>query len=753
MRPRSLAATAAAAALAVAPRAHGQTPAPAAPAAASAPTSTARVPYPVTRRADQVDDYHGTKVADPYRWLEDLDGSETAQWVRAQNQVTDAYLAAIPGRDAIRDRLTAMWNYPRVSLPWREGGRLFFTKNTGLQKQSPFYTTRGRTAADAERAALVLDPNVISRDGSTSLSMFVPDPTGTHVAYGLSEGGADWRSVRVRRLADGRDLGDRVDWIRYSGVSWTKDGRGFFYTRYPAPPKDAGAGKTLSGASRDPVVYYHRLGTAQAADAAVFRYPKEPTWGVGAQVSEDGRWLFATVGRGTDPENHLYVADLARPVAPNVRAPLVAVDTTMEASFAPVGVVGQTAYVVTNLGAPKYKLVAVDLRAPARANWKTVIPETAHTLTGAVLAGGRLLANYLVDVKEEVAIHALDGRKLGMLPLPGPGQVAGLSGRADSPEVFFGFTSYLVPGSVYRHDLRTGATETFFTPDVPFDASRYEAEQVFYASRDGTRVPMFVVHRKGLARDGSHPTMLYAYGGFNVSLQPAFSASVAAWLDMGGVYAVPNLRGGGEYGEAWHQAGKLERKQNVFDDFLGAAEYLVASKYTSPGKLAIRGGSNGGLLVGAAMTQRPDLFAVALPAVGVMDMLRYQRFSAGVFWVPEYGSADDPKQFPFLAKYSPLHNLKPGTCYPATLTTTADHDDRVVPSHSFKWASALQAAQGCEKPVLIRVETQGSHGYRPLDKAIAEQADVWAFAARNLGMPVTFPPLPARRADAKAAME
>jgi prolyl oligopeptidase len=556
--------------------------------------------------------------------------------------------------------------------------------------------------------------------------------------------------VRVRRLADGRDLGDRVDWIRYSGVSWTKDGRGFFYTRYPAPPKDAGAGKTLSGASRDPVVYYHRLGTAQAADAAVFRYPKEPTWGVGAQVSEDGRWLFATVGRGTDPENHLYVADLARPVAPNVRAPLVPVDTTMEASFSPVGVVGTTAYVVTNLGAPKYRLVAVDLRAPARANWKTVIPETANTLTGAVLAGGRLLANYLVDVKEEVAIHALDGRKLGMLPLPGPGQVAGLSGRADSPEVFFGFTSYLVPGSVYRHDLRTGATETFFTPDVPFDASRYEAEQVFYASK-GRHARADV---RG-APEGARPRRLAPDHALRVRRLQRLAAagvlaSVAAWLEMGGVYAVPNLRGGGEYGEAWHQAGKLDRKQNVFDDFIGAAEYLIAQKYTSPAKLAIRGGSNGGLLVGAAMTQRPELFGVALPAVGVMDMLRYDKFSAGVFWVPEYGSASDPKLFPTLAKYSPLHNLKAGTCYPATLTTTADHDDRVVPSHSFKWASALQAAQGCDRPALIRVETQGSHGYRPLDKQIAEQADVLGFTARNLGMPVQFPPPPPRP---RAAME
>ncbi|GJG85715.1 prolyl endopeptidase [Gemmatimonadetes bacterium T265] len=741
--------------------------APAVRAAAAQPlpaSSSSRVQYPATRRVDQVDDYHGTRVADPYRWLEDLDGPETKSWIAAQNAVTNAYLAATPGRDAIRDRLTALWNYPRVSLPYREGGRLFFTKNTGLQKQSPYYAVAGATTADAargaaERAALVLDPNEISRDGSTSLSMFTPDPTGAYVAYGLSEGGADWRTVHVKRIADGHDTDDVVRWIRYSGVSWTKDGRGFFYTRYPEPaaptgsptaPNGAGgagalSGRSLAGASRDPVVHYHRLGTPQSADVAVFRYPKEPTWGVGAFVSEDGRYLFATVGRGTDPENHLYVAALGDPAAPNVSAPLAPVDTTMEASFHPVGVVGHTAYVLTNLDAPKYRVVAVDLAAPARANWKTVIPEGPNALQSASVVGGRLVAEYLADVKSVVTVHELDGRQVATLPLPGTGIVAGLSGREDSPELFYAYTSYLTPASVYRYDVRTGEQTVFFAPHVPFDASRYETEQVFYASKDGTRVPMFVTHRRGMPRDGQNPTLVYAYGGFNIAMTPAFSASVAVWLEMGGVYAVPNLRGGGEYGEAWHQAGKLARKQNVFDDYLAAAQYLVDQKITSPAKLAIRGGSNGGLLVGAAMTQRPDLFAVALPAVGVMDMLRYQKFSAGVFWVPEYGSSDDPQQFAYLAKYSPLHNLRPGTCYPATLTTTADHDDRVVPGHSFKWASALQAAQACDRPVLIRVEAQGSHGYRPLDKAIAEQADVWAFAARNLGMTVTFPPAPARR--------
>jgi prolyl oligopeptidase len=703
-------------------------------AAAAAPAHAQRVQYPTTRTVEQIDDFHGTRVADPYRWLEDLDSPETAAWVKAQNDVTFGYLAGLPGRDQLKQRLTEVWNYARVSVPYREGGRLFFTRNTGLQRQSPYFAARGATT---DGAALVLDPNALSPDGSVSLSRFAPDPTGRYVAYGLSQGGADWVTVKVRRIADGQDLPDVVDWMRYSGTSWTKDGEGFFYTRYPEPPK--AAGQTLSTASRDPKVYYHKLGTPQSADVEIFSYPKEPTWGVGAYTSEDGRWLFATVGRGTDPQNQLYVADLGDPKKPDVRARIVPVDTTLAAAFYPVGVVGSTAYVYTNLDAPKYRVVAVDLARPARANWKTVIPESQHALVSAALVGGRLLAHRLVDVKSEVTIHDLAGRQTGKLPLPGIGSLAGLSGREDSPELYFGFSSYTVPQTIFRYDLASGKLESFFKPNVPFDPSQFETKQVFATSKDGTRVPMFVTHKKGLALDGTNPTILYAYGGFNVSQTPGFSTNVLPWLEMGGVYAVANLRGGGEYGEEWHVAGKLDKKQNVFDDFIASGEWLIANKYTSPKKLAIRGGSNGGLLVGAAMTQRPELFGVALPAVGVMDMLRYHKFSAGVFWVPEYGSADDAAQFATLVKYSPLHNLKRGTCYPATMTTTADHDDRVVPGHSFKWASALQAAQGCDNPVLIRVETQGSHGYRPLDKQIAEQADILAFTAKNLGVDVKLP--------------
>jgi prolyl oligopeptidase len=470
----------------------------------------------------------------------------------------------------------------------------------------------------------------------------------------------------------------------------------------------------------------------------VFDYPAEPTWGVGAQVSEDGRWLFATVSRGTDPENLLYVADLGDPIAPNVSAPLRPVDATMEASFNVVGVVDATAYVLTNLGAPKYRVVAIDLGEPAREWWRTVVPESEDTLESAALVGGRVVAQWLADVKSRLTVHSLGGAPLGEIALPGIGAVAGLSGREDSPELYYGFTSFLVPAAVYRHDLDTGARETFFAPDVPFDPSPYETEQVFVASRDGTRVPMFVVRRRDMPRDGANPTLLYAYGGFNVVQAPAFSPSIAAWLECGGAFALANLRGGGEYGEAWHAAGKLHAKQNVFDDFIAAAEWLVENGYTSPSHLAIRGGSNGGLLVGAVMNQRPELFAAAIAQVGVMDMLRYHRFSAGVFWVPEYGSSDDAAQFHTLHAYSPLHNLRAGACYPATLVTTADHDDRVVPGHSYKYAAALQAAQGCDEPVLIRVETQGSHNYRPLDRQIAEQADVWAFAAAHTGATLSF---------------
>jgi len=694
----------------------------------------ARLGYPVTRAASTVDVYHGTRVADPFRWLEDLDAPATQEWVKAQNALAFGYLAQLPRRDAIKQRLTELWNYPRQSVPFREGGRLFYTKNTGLQRQSPYFVR------DAKGERLVLDPNAISADGSTALSRFAPDPTGKYLAYGLSFGGADWVELRVRDLATGKDLDDKVEWVRYSGVSWTKDGRGFFYTRYPEPPKEAG--KTLSNASRDPRVYYHRLGTAQTADVKVFDHPAQPEWGVGASVSEDGRWVFYYVNRGTDPENQLHVADLGDPRRPNVTAPARPITTELDASYAPVGNVGSTIYVQTNLDAPRYRIIAIDATKPARAGWKTVVPEAKHAMEGAYLMGGRLLTHYLVDVKSEVAIFDRTGKRTGTLPLPGIGALAGLSGREDSHELYFGFSSYTVPASIYRYDLATGKRSAYFTPKVPFDGAKYETRQVFYTSKDGTRVPMFVTHRKGMRLDGENPTLLYGYGGFNVSLTPGFSSSTAAWLEMGGVYAVANLRGGAEYGEGWHQAGKLEKKQNVFDDFIAAAEWLVREKYTAPSRLAIQGGSNGGLLVGAVMNQRPDLFGVALPAVGVMDMLRYHKFSAGVFWVPEYGSADDPRHFPFLTAYSPLHNLKPGTCYPATLVTTADHDDRVVPGHSYKYASTLQAAQGCDRPVLIRIETQGSHGYRPLDRRIAEQADVWAFTAHHLRMDARTPAVP-----------
>lgn len=692
------------------------------------------VQYPPTRTVEQVDNYHGIRVADPYRWLEDIGAVEARAWIEAQNALTADYLAAVPGRDAIGARLTAMWNHQRVSVPSREGGRLFFTKNSGLQRQPSYYMASGPARGAVERATLILDPNDLSLDGAAQLSLFVPDPTATYAAYGLSRSGSDWRTVKIRRLEDGRDLDDVIDWIRYSGVSWTGDGMGFFYTRYPAPAGEiAGA---PPGPPRDAAVYYHRLGTRQSADVIIFQYPQEPAWRVAASVSADGRWLFAFVGRGTATENHLYLADMGCATAPNIHAQLQPVDTTFDASFWPIAVIGRRLYLVTNLDAPRYKVVVVDFADPRRARWDTVIPESLYTLASATFVGGKLFVQYLEDAKSVVAIHDLTGARAGMLPLPGVGTVGGLSGRADGTELFFVFTSFLVPITVYHYDVETERLETFFAPDVPFDGSRYETEQVFYTSADGTQVPMFLTRARGIARNGRNPTLLQGYGGFNVSMLPLFTATVAVWLELGGVYAVANVRGGGEYGRAWHQAGQLDRKQNVFDDFIAAVEWLIASRHTSPERLGLVGTSNGALLAAAVMTQRPELCAAVLPAAGVLDMLRFHKFTAGGFWVSEYGSPDVPEQFATLLAYSPLHNLRKGACYPATLITTADQDDRVVPAHSLKWAAALQAAQGCDRPVLLRVEMRASHRYRPLDRAIAEQADILTFAAHHLGLVV-----------------
>jgi prolyl oligopeptidase len=691
----------------------------------------APIRYPTTRTVDQTDSYFGTAVADPYRWLEDTDSPETKRWVEAQNAVTQAYLATVPQREAIRARLTRLWNYPKYSAPFHEGGRQFFFENSGLQNQSVLYVRDSRDPRAPAR--VLLDPNALSPDGTVALSSVEPSPDGALLAYGTSTSGSDWQEFHVRDVASARDLPDTLRWIKFSGASWTKDGKGFFYSRYDEPK----AGNALTNINRNQKLYYHRLGTDQSADVLVYERPDQPDWGFGATVTQDGRYAVITVTEGTDPRTRIYYIDLAEPRAPKVTNPVVKLLDAFDASYTFVDNDRGLLFLRTDKDAPRGRVIAVNVAAPQPSRWRTVIPQERDALESVVVVGDRFVATYLQDAKSSVRFHDLaTGRRTAELTLPGIGSVAGITGKRGDPDFYYTFTSYLHPTAVFRYDLRRERNEPHKVPKIDFDASGYETRQLFVTSKDGTRVPMFVTGRKGMPLDGTNPTLLYAYGGFNVSLTPAFSPATLVWLEMGGVYAVANLRGGGEYGEEWHLAGTKERKQNVFDDFIAAAEHLVREKYTSPAKLAISGGSNGGLLVGAAMTQRPDLFGAALPAVGVMDMLRFHKFTIGWAWTSDYGSADDSSAFPYLRAYSPYHNLKPGTKYPATLVTTADHDDRVVPGHSFKFAAALQAAQAGPAPVLIRIETKAGHGAgKPTSKQIEEAADRYAFLAKNLGVP------------------
>ncbi|HEX5971641.1 MAG TPA: prolyl oligopeptidase family serine peptidase [Gemmatimonadaceae bacterium] len=691
-----------------------------------AQASRTPIAYPPTATVDSVDHYGSVAIPAPYRWLEDLNSPETAKWVEAQNAVTEAYLRTLPLRAPLRARITELWNYPRVSTPRWQGGQWYYSRNTGLQRQSVMYARRALNGPEH----LVLDPNTFSADGSVALSGFVPSPDGRYLAYGKSEGGSDWSTYYVRNLQNGHETGDTIRWVKFSGLSWTHDGRGFFYGRYPAPAE----GKALSSAVRDKKIYYHAIGTTQAEDRLMYERPEEPSLFISAGLDETGRYLFFTTNKGTSNRNELFVADYVNPKRPNLAAPIRPLYTGHTAAYDPLGVVNGTLYLMTDREAPLRRIVAVPLATPEPSHWKEVVPQGQSAIESADMVAGRIAVTTLEDVASVVRFYALDGTPQESLALPGLGTVGGVSGRFDRPEIFYSFTSPLTPNTIYRYDARTKRSLPFEPPKLTFVPSRYETTRVFYTSRDGTRVPMFITRRKGMALDGTNPTMLYAYGGFDISTNPTFRSDVPAWLELGGIWATANIRGGGEYGEAWHEAGMKEKKQNVFDDFIAAGEYLVKAKYTSPRKLGISGGSNGGLLVGAVMEQRPDLFAVALPAVGVMDMLRYQKFTGGAAWATEYGSADDSTAFPYLRAYSPLHNIRAGTCYPATLVTTADHDDRVVPSHSFKFTAALQKAQGCANPVLIRVETGGSHGYRPTDKRIAELADEWAFAAEQMGV-------------------
>ena len=681
-----------------------------------------QVHYPAAPRADVVDNYFGSRVSDPYRPLEELDAAATKAWVDSENALTFAYLGGITRRDSIRARLTALWNYPRVTVPQREAGRLWFRKNTGLQKQSVLYQEAGAGGPPA----LVLDPNALSPDGSIAVGQWSVSPDGHTLGYSTAVGGSDVRDIHLRDLATGRELADTVPRVKFTGISWTRDSKGFYYARY----RGSAARANLRDANTHHQLWYHLVGGGP--ERLVFERADDSTAYVGGSVSDDGRWLYIYSSSGTT-NNLLWVKDLKDPRHPNVAAPTQPVVTVEDAVNAPLGAVGSTLYLFTNWQAPRGRIVAATVGDSDRTHWRTIVAQGPDVMNEYLLVGDRLVIAYLVDVQTRLRWFDLKGAPLGEVTLPEVGTAAGLSGRNEDHDFFFGFTSYLRPTTVYHYDLRAGQLTPFEPAKTPFDAAPYETRATFYQSKDGTRVPIFITARKGLARDGSHPTLLYGYGGFDISLQPRFSPAVAAWLELGGVYAVANLRGGGEYGEAWHQAAMHEKKQNVFDDFIAAAEFLVHEGYATPRTLAIQGGSNGGLLVGAVMTQRPDLFGVALPAVGVMDMLRYQKFTGGQLWAEEFGSSDDSTAARYLLRYSPLHNLKPGTCYPATLVTTADHDDRVVPSHSFKFTATLQAAQGCPRPVLIRVETAGSHGYRPTDRVIAEVADEYSFALANLG--------------------
>lgn len=667
-----------------------------------------------------VDFYHGQAVPDPYRWLEDLDSEQTQAWIEAQNRLTFDYLQRIPARQRLLERLRQLWNYEKYSQPFKEGNRYFYFKNDGLQNQSVLYT---QESLEGE-ARVLLDPNTLSEDGTVALSGIAISRDGRYLAYGLSRSGSDWQEWKVRDIETGEDLPDHLRWIKFSGASWTLDGQGFFYSRYDEPAP----GSEYESANYFQKLYYHRLGTPQSEDLLVYHRPDQKEWGFAGGVTEDGDYLIISVWRGTDPKNLLFYKDLRDP-----SSPVVELIREFQAEYAFVGNDGSRFWLLTDLQAPRRRLVAIDLDNPGQL--QEVIPEAEETLQGVSLIHNQFVAFYLKDAHTQIRTFALDGTYLGEIPLPGLGSASGFGGKRHDTETFYTFTSFTTPPTIYRYDFTSGRSTLFRQPQVDFDPQAYEVQQVFYASQDGTRIPMFLVHRRGLARTGDHPTLLYGYGGFGISLTPSFSVGLVAWLEMGGVYAQPSLRGGGEYGEAWHQAGTKLNKQKVFDDFIAAAEWLMANGYTNPSKLAIAGGSNGGLLVGACLTQRPDLFAAALPAVGVFDMLRFHKFTIGWAWISEYGSPEDPEEFKALYAYSPLHNLKPGTAYPATLITTADHDDRVVPAHSFKFAAALQAAQGGSQPILIRIDTKAGHGAgKPTAKLIEETADRWAFLVQVLGI-------------------
>jgi len=682
------------------------------------------IKYPATKAVDQIDAFHGTEVPDPYRWLEaDVrEEDEVAAWVEAQNKISSGYLAGLENRQAIEDRLRVLWDYEKFTLPTKRGDRYFYRRNDGLQNQYVLYVQDGDGAP-----RILLDPNEWSEDGATALGSYHPSPDGSLAAYLIQDGGSDWRTVKLVDVDTGQLLSDRIDWVKFSDVSWAKDGSGFFYSRYPAPEE----GEEFQSLNTDQAVYFHRIGEDQENDDRIYARPEFPDHGFSANVSSDGALLVITVWLGTDDKYEVVLIDIE-----NREADPINLVTGFDHGYSYIATADSRHFFFTDEDAPKGKVVSTPVQGnDGSAIWTDIIAEQDGVLAGINIVGGQLFANYMEDVKSAVRIFGLDGASLGEVKLPGVGTASGFDGEPDDTETFFNFESFNRPDTLYRIDISTGEQEIFKQPDAPMEPDDYVVRQVFYQSKDGTRVPMFISHRKDLDLTKTTPTLLYAYGGFNISLTPSFSVTRLAWMEMGGVYAVANIRGGGEYGKAWHDAGRLLNKQNVFDDFIAAGEYLIAEGITTPSQLAILGGSNGGLLVGAVINQRPDLFAAGLPAVGVMDMLRFHRYTAGRFWTDDYGDPENEADFQNLYAYSPYHNIESGNDYPAVLVTTADTDDRVVPGHSFKYTAALQAADIGDAPHLIRIEARAGHGAgKPTDKIIEEYADMWAFIAKHTGL-------------------
>lgn len=681
---------------------------------------TAQILYPVTKKGAVTDNYHGTNLADPYRWLEDDNSEETKAWVTAENKVTFDYLSKIPFRDKVKARLSEMWNYPRIGSPSKEGSWYYFSKNDGLQNQSILYRQKGLTG----EAEVFLDPNKLSSDGTTALGGTVFSKSSKYLAYLVAQSGSDWQEIYVMDVATKKLLTDKIQWVKFSGASWKGD-EGFYYSRYPEPDEKS----KLSKQNQFHAVYYHKMGTPQSEDVLVFEDKAHPLRNVGAGLTEDNRFLLLSTSEGTSG-NEVWVKDLK-----NNQKEFSLLVPGFKTEPSVIENVGDKLLLLTNDGAPNYKVILIDPKNPTAIAPQVIIPEQKEVLQSVNTGGGYLFCSYLKDASTKVYQYTMDGKLVREIKLPGIGTAGGFGGKKEDKEFFYTYTSYNSPATIYRYNIATGTSTLFRKTETKFKNEEYETKQVFFSSKDGTKVPMFLTYKKGMKLDGTNPVLLYGYGGFNIPSTPGFSISNAFWMEQGGIYAVVNLRGGNEYGEAWHKAGMLENKQNVFDDFIAAAEYLIANNYTNKGKIAIRGGSNGGLLVGACMTQRPDLFKVALPAVGVMDMLRYHLFTIGWAWAVEYGRSDNPEQFKYLIKYSPLHNFKDGTAYPATLITTADHDDRVVPAHSFKFAARLQEAHKGDNPVLIRIETKAGHGAgKPTSKQIEEAADIWSFVMYNMGM-------------------